>query len=58
MADLTFRERCALVALEAYAPKLFESAFGREAVDAGLEPHELLVSYCWSVADEMEKQKS
>ena len=58
MSNLTFREQCALVALEAYAPKMFDSAFKREAADAGLETHELLASYCWSVADEMENQKS
>jgi hypothetical protein len=53
MAKLTFREQCALVALEAYALKVFDDAFKREATDAGLEVEDFLAAHCWGVADAM-----
>lgn len=56
MADLTFRERCALVALDRFADKMFDPAFRREAANADLEPSDLLASYCWEIADVMVHQ--
>lgn len=53
----TFKERCALIALEAFAQKVFDKSFQREAIDAGCEASDLLASYCWDIADAMEKNR-
>ena len=56
MTELNFREQCALVALERFADKMFDPAFRREAIDAGLDTSDLLASYCWELSDAMASQ--
>ena len=53
MTPLTFRQQCALILLEKWADKMFDTNFQCEAARAGLEPSELLVSYVESVTEQM-----
>ncbi len=53
MSNLTFREQCALVALERFADKMFDKQFQRESWDAGVEPEEMIATYVFNLTHAM-----
>lgn len=55
--ELSFRDQCALVALDKLCHKIFEKEFILQANDAELEAEELLAAYCWQIADAMTNQR-
>lgn len=55
--ELSFRDQCALAALDKLCHKIFEKEFVRQANDAELEAEQFLAAYCWQIADAMTNQR-